>query len=59
LEGEEEDPYQLLLQVDSKYTEEPYNNIFEWLIFIDPVMRTFLSEEYFSENRYALYAPID
>jgi hypothetical protein len=45
--------------VDSKYTEETYDNIFERRILIDPVTITFLSEEYVSETGYALYAPID
>jgi hypothetical protein len=45
--------------VDSKYTYEIYDNIFERIILIDPVMRTFMSEEYFLENDYAPYAPLD
>jgi hypothetical protein len=39
-----------LLEVDSKYTEETYDKIFEQLILIEPVMRTFLSEEYISDQ---------
>jgi hypothetical protein len=46
--------------VDSKYTEEIiYYNIFEQPILNDPLMRTFLSDEYVSETSYAMYAPIE
>jgi hypothetical protein len=55
-EGEEADPDQCLLDVQSKYTEETYDDIFERLILIDPVTRTFQSEEYVLENDYALYS---
>jgi hypothetical protein len=37
---------------------ETYDNICERLILIEPLTRTFQSEEYVSENCYALYAPI-
>jgi hypothetical protein len=58
-EGEEADPDQFLFKVDSKFTKETYGNIFERLILVDPLMRTFQSEEYVSENGYALYAPLE
>jgi hypothetical protein len=44
--------------VDPEYTEEECDHTFERVILIDPVTRSFVSEEYVEENRQTLYAPI-